>query len=122
MIGAGSFRDRCTFQKQTKVSDGGGGSTTVWVDQFTLWGRFDFPTFKAGMEAIAAGAVQATNSGKLTLRDTVNARRITKEWRVISTVDDSVSPTTFEVWNVRVVEPRRRDGYVRLVVEEGVPT
>lgn len=118
----GKLDTRCTFQEQTRTSDGGGGFTTEWTDRFTAWGGFMFPSIRSRMEVIAAGAVQTVNAAQLTVRDSTNTRLVTKEWRVEVVSDPNVSPTAVEVWNVRKALPRTRDGYLRFEVEEGVPT
>jgi len=33
------FNHRITFQYQTKVSDGAGGTTTVWTDLWDVWAK-----------------------------------------------------------------------------------
>lgn len=122
MIGAGSLDTRCTFQKETQVSDGGGGHTITWVDQFTVWGRIDYPSMRSRMEQIAAGAVQTPVAAELMVRDTSQTRLAKKEWRMVMATDQSVSPTVFETFNIRKVYPRQRDGFLRFEVEAGVPT
>ena len=122
ILSAGKLDTRCQFQSQTEISDGGGGSTTTWTTQFTVWGGFAFPRLRSRMEAVAAGAVQTVNSGQLTVRDSSDTRRATKEWRVVVVTDHSVSPEATETWNIRKEYPRERDGLLRFEVEAGVST
>lgn len=121
-IGAGLLDTRCVFEKATKVSDGGGGYTTTWAEEFTVWGAFSFPRMRTRMEAIAAGAVQTVNSAELLVRDSSDTRQATKDWRVVVTTDHTTTPVTTQTWNVRKVYPRQRDGFLRFEVEAGVPT
>lgn len=113
---------RVTFQSETKTPDGGGGHVIVWTDQFTVWGGFSYPRFRTRMEQLAAGAVQTVNAAELIVRDSPDTRNITGEWRAVVITDPNVSPTEVQTWNIRKVYPRQRDGFIRMEVEEGVPT
>ncbi len=122
MIGAGKLDTRCVFQKPVTAADGGGGESTTWTAQFTVWGGLSLPMMRGRMEQIAAGAVQTAVAGEMVVRDSANARLIKKEWRIVVTTDPTVSPETTETWNIRKVYPRQRDGFVRMEVEARVPT
>ena len=122
MPGAGTLESRCIFQLETKVDDGGGGHTTTWETQFTVWGGFAFPRLRSRMEALAGGAVETIVSGELIVRDASETRRATMKWRVVVTTDPTVSPADQQYWNIRKVYPRELDGFIRFAVESGVPT
>lgn len=119
---AGKLDRRCTFEKQTKVSDGGGGYETTWAVQGARWGGLLTPTLRSQMEQIAAGAVTTVFSAVLTVRDDSFSRQISNAWRVVIVADATVSPTLLETWNIRKVYPRARDGWIRMELEAGVPT
>lgn len=119
---AGKLDRRCTFQKETRVSDGGGGYATTWAVQETRWGGLLTPTLRGQMEQIAAGAVTTVIAGVITVRDDSFTRQITRDWRVVTVEDATVSPALTQTWNIRKVYPRERDGYIRMEVEAGVPT
>lgn len=110
---AGKLDTRCAFQTLTEVPDGGGGFKTSWITRFTVWGAFAFPRLSSRMEAIAAGAVQATTRGELVVRRSRMTALIDAEWRVIA---------KGRVWNIGALLPDQGDGFVRMPIESGVPT
>lgn len=112
-MGAGKLDTRCTFEKPVEASDGGGGTTITWTEQFKRWGAFAFPSLRAQQEAIAGGAVQSTTGGTLTVREDSSTKLITHEWRVVA---------KGRTWNVREVRPGERTGYLRMAVESGAAT
>lgn len=112
-IGPGKLDTRCSFQMKMEVSDGGGGSSLTWSEQFKRWGAFALPGLSAQMEGIAAGAVQSTTGGTITVREDTQTRTITHEWRVVA---------KGRTWNIREVRPSERTGFLRMSVESGVAT
>ncbi len=109
----GKLDTRCAFQSQAKVSDGGGGYTTTWSDQFSCWGGFAFPNLRANMEAISAGSVQSAVMADLIVRaDSGTTETVDNTWRLTA---------KGKTWNVRKVPPKA-DGYIRMIVEAEAPT
>lgn len=113
-ISAGRLDTLCAFQSLTEVPDGGGGSITNWTTRFTVWGGFTFPRLGSRMEAVAAGAVQATTRGELIVRrGKATTALIDAKWRVVA---------KGRTWNIGEPLPDQRDGFVRMPIESGVPT
>lgn len=109
----GDLDSRADFEKLVSSSDGGGGTTSSWELQFSRWSALALPSMRAQQEAIAAGAVQSTTGGTLTVREDLSTRLITAQWRVW---------VKGRVWNIREVRPSNRTGYLRMSVETGVST
>ena len=108
---AGQLRDRVAFQKKVSVSDGGGGSTTSWQTQFTVWGGF---RPERGRERLEAGRLESAVAGVLKVRSSVQARTVDASWRVLI---DSVA------YQVRsITNPDRRDRFLEMTIERGVGT
>lgn len=104
---------RCTFESSPEVSDGGGGSTLAWSEQFKRWGAVALPSLRKQQEAIAAGSVQSVTGATITVRDDSDTATITAGWRVVA---------KGRTWNIRQIAPSERNGYLRMSVESGVAT
>lgn len=115
MIDPGALDTRVALEEPVEVSDGGGGFDLTWTQRFTRWGALAMPTLRAQQEAIAAGALQSTTGGTLTVRDDSDTRTITAKWRAVVTTRANVATT----WNIREVRPAVGDGYIRFSVEMG---
>lgn len=111
-MNSGKFNVYCDFQKPTKVSDSGGGSTITWANQFYHWGGFAFLNLSRQMEAIAAGKVTSATGAVLTVYANSLTELIDNTWRVVE---------GGRTWNIRGVNPPV-DGKITMIVETGVPT
>lgn len=118
MIDPGRMDSRAAFQSAAEVADGGGGNALTWSTQFTRWGALELPSLSAQQEAIAAGSVQSTTGGTLTVRDDAETRTISAGWRAVVTPRVGTART----WNIREVRPPLGDGLIRMSVETGVAT
>lgn len=117
MSGAGDLRERIAFDKRETSSDGGGGTTTSWSEQFTVWGGF---THLRGGETVLAGRLEGRHTLVIRVRASTNTRLITSDWRA----RDARRGTEFAIRDV-TLEPmdaggRPARGYIDLLCESGV--
>ncbi|WP_026790348.1 head-tail adaptor protein [Pleomorphomonas oryzae] len=98
MIPAGKLRNRCVFQVETQVPDGGGGYELGWaaVTGGAVRGRY-LPA--SPREDVRAGRLEAAEAGVLTVRSSSVTRAITSANRVL--IDDIAyaikgGPTDFD--------------------------
>lgn len=82
MIAAGQLRNRCVFQAETQVSDGGGGYEVGWapVAGGSVRGRYLPASLR---EDVRAGRLEAAEAGVLTVRSSAVTRAITSANRVL---------------------------------------
>lgn len=110
-MAAGHLRDRVTFQRATRTSDGRGGASILWQNLVTVWGGF---RPERGREQLAAGRLESSVAGILTVRSSVETRAVAAADRVL--IDDVA-------YQVRtIINPDRRDKYLELTIERGVAT
>jgi SPP1 family predicted phage head-tail adaptor len=64
-VEAGKLRERLVIQSLTRVSDGGGGSTTSFSDVATVWGAVA-PV--SGTEGFEAGSVRSKQTHNVWIR------------------------------------------------------
>lgn len=103
---AGDLNKRVTFERMTRVPDGGGGWTQAWGDPLTVWAQF---SPERGRERIKAGRVADAMAGVLRIRSSTQSRALTPSHRV--TVDGMV-------WNVRAIaNPDQRNVMLEMTVE-----
>lgn len=108
---AGRLNKRCTFQSATLVDDGGGGSSTTWVDGVTVWGGL---VVERGRERVEAGRLVGDTGGLLIVRSSSVTKAIGLDTRV--SIDG-------EIWNIRSNENEdQHDKFRSMVVEKGVAT
>lgn len=108
---AGQLNKRVTFQTATETSDGGGGGSTSWGGNVTVWGQF---RPERGRERLEAGRLESAEAGVLTVRSSEATRAITSAYRVLI---DSIP------FNIRAVSnPDQRNKAIEMVVEKGVAT
>lgn len=79
MSGAGKRRFRLQFSKRMPKSDGYGNTEAgEWTPQFEQWTAI---RFLRGTETVQAARLEGRSPAILTIRNSVNARQITHEWR-----------------------------------------
>lgn len=107
----GELRHRITFQKATLVDDGYGGSIQTWVDQGTVFAKFQY--LKGGEEVMAA-RLQAKQPAIITVRSDGVTRQADPTWRIRDA--DSA------LWNIRAItDPSGRRACLEILAEKGVP-
>ena len=80
---AGLLRRRVTFQRETIVSDGGGGGTASWSNIAGLASISAHFRPERSRERLEAGRIEAAVAGTLRMRSFVQSRSITTADRVI---------------------------------------
>ena len=72
------------FETPVKVSDGGGGFSTSWVEHVTVYGDIERQrSFRSDMETLNSGGLNATPVVRVHVLSTVKTRAITGEMRVV---------------------------------------
>ncbi|WP_170956245.1 phage head closure protein [Cohaesibacter gelatinilyticus] len=107
---AGSMRDKVSFQRKTKVSDGGGGHEITWVVIAKVSGRL---SLEKGGERVQAGRIEAPVSGVLVVRYSSDIAGLTSEDKaVIDDIDYNIKG--------QPVNRDRRKRELEMTVERGV--
>lgn len=110
MTGAGDLRNRVVLQKQSQTSDGAGGVTTPWADQFVVWAGY---THLRGGEGVLAGRLEGRHPQVVRVRASSQTRQITTDWRLRDR-------RTGSVFNIRDITPTEDRAYIDLLCESGV--
>lgn len=111
-MGTRKFRDRVTFQRETRAPDGAGGYAQGWADVVTVWGRY-LPG--SSREAVEAGRLQESESGTLTVAASPETATLMSADRVL------IRGVPFAIQGgPRPFGPRRRE--VDFIVTRGVAT
>lgn len=110
MIDSGERSHRFVFAKQSSASDGHGGTTTAFADQFTLWAGV---THLRGGETVMANRLQGRHSQVVRVRRTAQSRLITTDWRT----RDVREGTEFAIRDITPSDDRM---YFDLLCESGV--
>jgi SPP1 family predicted phage head-tail adaptor len=109
MARAGQMRDRITLQRETEVSDGGGGYELGWFTVATVWGQL-MP--ERGNERVENGRMEASVGAVLRIRYSSDVAEVSAGWRAV--VDG-------EEYNIRsVTQPDRRNRIIEMTVDRGV--
>ena len=113
MPAAGKLRYRLQFSMRQTLADGYGNTDSgEWVDQFNpVWAGI---RFLRGGEDVLASRLEARGPAILTIRNSVNARQITHEWRARDTETD-------EIYQIKE-RPRLTDdrAFLEMLAETGV--
>lgn len=111
-MNAGPLKQRVTFQKQGTMSDGAGGTTTAFVDQFTVWAGY---THLRGGETVLAARLQGQHSQVIRVYRSRRTRLITTDWRV-------KDARTGVVLNIRDITPTDDGAFFDMLCQSGVAT
>lgn len=107
---AGPQRERIAFDKRDQSSDGGGGITTAFSEQFVLWASY---THLRGGETVIAGRLEGKHPAIIRVRASVNSRLIGTDWRA----RDERAGTTYAIRDVTWTPDRK---WIDLLCESGV--
>ena len=110
MTAASNIENRLTFQKETKTSDGYGGSTSVWADQFTVWGQI---IFRTGSETAIAQRLQGLQQATIKVRYSSLAKLIDPSWRIKHMRGDGI----IDYYAIKSPAVREADDYGFLMME-----
>lgn len=105
----GKLRHRITFQKETRVDDGGGGSASTWGDisgTATVWASVE-PL--SGREVLFGQQLQASVTHRIKLR---HKSDISEAMRI------KFGSRFFNIRSIRHIE--ERDRWTEIMAEEGV--
>ena len=113
MTGAGELDRRIRFEKRLEAEDGFGNEQGSWAEQFECWAKRQF---LRGGEQVIASRLESRQPAILTVRNSVNTRMITSEWRAIDKRDG-------RIFNIRE-DPKESDdrAMLEMLAEAGVPT
>lgn len=110
--GAGPLYQHVAFEKKGTASDGAGGTTTAWVEQFHCRAGY---THLRGGENVMAARLEGTHSIVVRVRASSNTRLVTTDWRV----KDARSSVVF---NIRDITPSDDRAFLDVLVQSGVAT
>jgi SPP1 family predicted phage head-tail adaptor len=109
-MSAGPLRNRVVFEKQSAASDGAGGMTTAWADQFIRWA--EYAHLKNG-EAVMASRLQGKHSQVVKVRADSSTRTVSTDWRL----RDKASGRVF---NIRDTSLSKDRAFIEMLCESGV--
>lgn len=110
--GAGQLYERVAFEKKGTASDGAGGTTTAWTEQFQC--RAGYIHLRGG-ESVMAARLEGTHSIVVRVRASSNTRLVTTDWRV-------KDARTSVVFNIRDITPIDDRAFLDFLVQSGVAT
>lgn len=110
----GKLDKHVTFQRETEVSDGGGGGDKTWTNITGLVRISASVVFERGRERLEAGRIEAAVNGVLKIRDFALARTITEKDRAV--IDDVPHQIR------SITPPSRTIREIEMIIERGVAT
>lgn len=109
MVAAGSYRDRVTFQVETRTADGGGGSSSSWTSLDPVWCRV-MP--ERGNERIEGGRLNSVIAVTIHVRSSTETRAVTTDDRAV------IDGTPHQIRSI--TNPDRRGRVLEMVLDRGV--
>jgi SPP1 family predicted phage head-tail adaptor len=110
--GSGSLRERVAFDKKGAASDGAGGTTTAWAEQFQRRAAY---VHRNGGEAVMADRLQGRHTLLVRVRADSQTRTISADWRV----RDARTGTVYAIHDVTPTVDRM---WVDVLAQSGVAT
>lgn len=111
-LGAGDLYERIGFASQAAASDGAGGTTTAYAEQFTR--RAAFVHLRGG-EAVLAARLEGRHAQIIRVWRDSQTRMVTTDWRI----EDKRSGDLF---NIRDITPSDDRLWLDFLCEKGVAT
>lgn len=108
--GAGSLNQRVAFDKQGTGSDGAGGTTTAFAEQFTRWAGF---THLRGGEAVMAARLAGRHAMVVRVRRSPDTLQVNTDWRLRDV-------RTGDIYNIRDITPTDDRAFLDMLCESGV--
>jgi head-tail adaptor len=117
MLPAGKRNNRARFERRVPGADDGYGNTLPdeWTPLTTVWAGFR-PKF--GREQLAAGRLESTLQGTLTVLRSASTAGVTAADRVVF----ASGPYAGKVCNIRSIIPTPDNSEFEMLLEEGVAT
>jgi len=113
MSGAGDLnRRKVAFDKQSAASDGHGGQSTAFAEQFVVAAKY---THLRGGETVMADRLAGRHPMIIRVRATSQTRLVATGWRARDARDQTI-------YNIRDVTPTEDRRWIELLVESGVAT
>lgn len=109
-VNAGSLFYAVAFDKRGAASDGAGGTTAAFEEQFTTMAAL---THLRGGEGVQAARLEGRHVQIVRVRATARTRAVTTDWRVRDT-------RTGDAFNIRDVEPSLDRQWIDFMCEKGV--
>lgn len=98
------------FDRKSEGSDGAGGTTVGWIEQFNC--RAGFQHLRGG-ETVLAARLEGTHTQVIRVRASSNTRQVTAEWRIRDT-------RSGDVFNIKDVTPTDDRLFLDFLCERGV--
>jgi SPP1 family predicted phage head-tail adaptor len=86
-MSGGKLRERLRFESPTSVSDGLGGTTQGWSDEFSVAARAQ-P--RVGGEVVLAERLHGRQAYLIYVRSSSQTRQIEPDWRAVDTRDETL--------------------------------
>lgn len=112
MTGAGELRERIAFDKRSTSSNGAGGTTTAFSEQFVVWAGY---THLRGGETVMAARLDGRHPVVVRVRASTQARLVTTDWQ-------ARDKRTGVAYNIRDVTPTTDRAFIDFLCESGVAT
>ena len=108
--GAGQLVERVAFEKKGAGSDGLGGSTTPWAEQFQCRAGY---THLRGGETVLAARLEGTHTVVIRIRSSSQSRTVSTDWRVKDV-------RTGKIYNIRDITPTDDRMFLDVLAQSGV--
>ena len=101
------------FDRLTDVSDGHGGTTGAWAEQFVCRAKY---VHRRGDETVQAARLEGRHLQVIRVRASSDSRTVTTDWRVRDT-------RSGDVFNIRFIDKSSNDRrWIYFTCEKGVAT
>jgi head-tail adaptor len=108
--GAGQFDKRVIFDSPSASSDGAGGTTSGWSEEFSTPASY---LRLRGGETVLAARLSGNQPTIITVRYSSQTKMVTQSWR-------GRDANTGEVFNLRAIVPTDDRAYFEITAESGV--
>lgn len=109
-MNAGRLNKRVAFERPLETSNGAGGTIEGWAPEFTVWAVY---RRLRGGETVQAARLAGSQPTVITVRSSVQARRVTTDWR-------ARDERTGEVFNLRAIVETDDRSMLEITAESGV--
>lgn len=107
---AGALNFRVTFEQKSQVSDGGGGTTGEFQEQFRCFANI---IHQRGAEEVMAGRLAGRSTVIIAVRRSSHHVPVTNEWRVRDEREGTI-------YNIRSITPSADRMWLDYLCESGV--
>ena len=98
------------FDKRSTASDGAGGTTSDWVEQFAC--RAEYIHLRGG-EGVQSARLEGRHPQIIRVRSSIASRLVATDWQVRDT-------RTLDEFNIRDIAPSKDRKYIEFLCEKGV--